>query len=77
MLMSSNLHFDPNCKFNQIVAESYSSLKVYTALPVPQCITYYAGNLGIVTYSGVKVTFSSCLISSFNQINAPKCLGSD
>ena len=29
--------------------------------------SYHYGNLGLVTYLGVKVTFSSCSISSFNQ----------
>ena len=29
--------------------------------------SYHYGNLGFVTYSGVKVTFSSCSISSFNH----------
>ena len=29
--------------------------------------SYHYGNLGLVTYSGVKVTFSSCSISSFNH----------
>ena len=29
--------------------------------------SYYYGNLGFVTYFGVKVTFSSCSISSFNH----------
>ena len=68
MLMSSNLHCDLKL---QIVSEFYSSLKNYTALPVPQCITvvilHQQFGYRIVTYSGVKVTFSSCSISSFNH----------
>ena len=29
--------------------------------------SYHYGNLGLVTYFGVKVTFSLCSISSFNH----------
>ena len=29
--------------------------------------SYHYGNLGFITYSGVKVNFSSCSISSFNH----------
>ena len=29
--------------------------------------SYHYGNFGLVTYSGVRVTFSSCSISSFNH----------
>ena len=34
--------------------------------------SYHYGHLGLVTYFGVKVTFSSCSISSFNHILTPQ-----
>ena len=37
--------------------------------------SYHYGNLGLVTYSGVQVTFPSCSISSFNHRKSPKMLG--
>ena len=53
-----NQHFI--CKQKEKSAKNFRTFTVYTW-------SYHYSNLGHVTYFGVKVTFSSCSISSFNH----------
>ena len=55
---------DPKLFWLTLADEELTGFFIFAAFSL---WSYHYGNVGLVTYFGVKVTFSSCSISSFNH----------